>query len=174
VSTKPHHNRFRAPPYLIASILSSPKDSDMSPFFLPHFNWAASITGLLKELPITISSLIDCGCPTVLIRNELITTPGLKKRKLPHPEAFDVALHENSKEKRSVILHDWCLVTISDPTSCWHSKSVHAIVTPELCSPLIFVSALGTRFSQGQISAGRPGIAEENEAGKPRSPHLYL
>jgi hypothetical protein len=29
------------------------------------------------------------------------------------------------------------------------------------------VRALGTQFSQGQISAGRPGTAEENKAGSP-------
>jgi hypothetical protein len=84
-----------------------------------------------------LDSMTDCGCPTVLIQEDLVTSLGLHRRKLSKPQSFDVAMHSNEKEKPLVVLHEWCMIKVSDPHSRWHSKSLCTIVVPNLCSPLI-------------------------------------
>jgi hypothetical protein len=127
-------SRFRIPTHKVASVLTRPKDEENAPFFLPHFNWNCVIS---SKFPTKTISLIDCGCPTVLIHADLVNSLGLKKRRLPKPEAFDVALHNNPKEKKSIILHEWCSIKVSDPASCWHARSICVIIAPSLCSPII-------------------------------------
>jgi hypothetical protein len=111
--------------------------TEIAPLFSPHIKWSCSITGPALEFPVTLDSMIDCGCLTVLIQEDFVTSLGLHRRKLSKPQSFDVAMHPNEKEKTLVVLHEWCMIKVSDPHSRWHSKSLRTIVAPNLCSPLV-------------------------------------
>jgi hypothetical protein len=130
-------SRFRFDSRNVGALLACPKDKVEAPLFLPHFNWDCAVVGPAQEFPIVTTSLIDCGCPTVLIRNDLCLSLGLQKRKLPKPEAFDVALHDDPKKKKSIVLYEYCTITLSDPDSRWHAKTVRAIIAPSLCNSII-------------------------------------
>jgi hypothetical protein len=123
--------------HIIGAVLVHPKDDNSpAPLFLLHLNWDCMLAGLAQDFPSVTTSMIDCGCPTVLIREDLCNSLGLQKIKLHKPESFDVALHDYPRVKKSVILHDYCTVSLSDPASRWHSNSVRAIVAPNLCSSI--------------------------------------
>jgi hypothetical protein len=40
-------------------------------------------------------------------------------------------------QKQQFVLHEWCKIRLSDPSSSWHSKSVCTIITKKLCSQII-------------------------------------
>jgi hypothetical protein len=98
--------------------------------------WECTIPGPAHEFPQRANSMLDTGNPTVLIDNEYATHLGLKRKKLPHPEVFDVAM-KNIEEKEKLVLHEYVKFKVSDPTNSWESKHVHAIVAPQLCVPVI-------------------------------------
>ena len=111
--------------------------SDIAPLKCKHFVWNCLIDGPLTESPLKVSSLVDNGCHLVLIRPDIVEKLGLPILHLETPEPVDVAI-KNRKEKEKMILEDFVLLKATSTDQKWHSKHVRALVTPNLCMPIIF------------------------------------
>ncbi|KAF8984338.1 hypothetical protein BDQ17DRAFT_1548843, partial [Cyathus striatus] len=65
----------------------SPASSTSSAFSVPHLYANFSVTGpSISEFPISVSSLLDIGCPSVVISNLLVNELGLRCHPLPAAE----------------------------------------------------------------------------------------
>jgi hypothetical protein len=110
--------------------------ADTAPFRVPHLFWKCSVSGPSGSFPLTFDALIDHGSHTVLIREELVNTLGLRRRLLPVPEDVELAM-QTSKKKVVVKLTEYVKLQLYDPNCWWSSKTVRAIIAPGLCSPVI-------------------------------------
>jgi hypothetical protein len=106
-------------------------------FFSPHLMWQCTMPGPSFDFPVAFTAMLDTGCPTVLIREEVAVSMGFHRRLLPRPESFDVALQDPNAKKETVVLKEWCKITVADPSASWQSKSIRAIIAPRLCSDII-------------------------------------
>ena len=111
--------------------------SDIAPLKCKHFVWNCFIDGPLSEFPLKVSSLVDNGCHLVLIRPDIVEKLGLSILHLETPETVDVAI-KNRKEKEKMILKEFVILNATSTDQKWHSKRVRALVTPNLCMPIIF------------------------------------
>ena len=72
----------------------------------------------------------------VLICASLVKQLDLHLQKLPSPIKIELAM-QNKKEKVSVILTEYVHLSLHDSTGEYSAQTVHAIVTPNLCNPVI-------------------------------------
>lgn len=98
-----------------------------SPHLVLHAHVASPLP-LARALPM----LIDSGCPTVLMREGLASTLGLRRRKLPEPRSLGVAFGGGKSE-----VTEWVKFRISLPDNSWTSRTVQALLVPGLCTPVI-------------------------------------
>jgi hypothetical protein len=124
-------------PRAVVGAIPTPEGTGGDRFFAPHIMWPCTMAGPALEFPRATLSMLDTGCPTVLIREDLVANLGLHHRLLPKPESFEVALQDPKDKKEYVTLKEWCKITVSDPSSSWHSKSIQAIIAPCLCTEII-------------------------------------
>ena len=115
------------------TIVTAVRPVELAPLRVPHLMWHCSVSRAANSFPISLNALIDDGSHTVLIREDLVLTLGLVRRKLRVPEHVELAMKEN-KKKSSFVLHDYVKIRLYDPSSFWTAKSVHAIVAPRLCA----------------------------------------
>lgn len=128
----------------IAGILGDGSDSSdnevRSPISSPHVTWSALVVNADDpSSPRAIPMLIDTGSPTVLIRESVADVHHLRRRRLPSPYRMG-----NAWNSEVVEASDWVKLRLSSPCSSWFSRSVRAIVVPQLCAPVI----LGLPFLQ--------------------------
>jgi hypothetical protein len=111
--------------------------SDLAPLKCKHFVWKCFIEGPSTEFPLKVYSLVDNGCHLVLICPDIVEKLGLPTFSLPTPEPIAVAI-KDSKEKEKMILSKFVILepTLLDRT--WTSCRVCALITPNLCMPMIF------------------------------------
>jgi hypothetical protein len=119
------------PPFPTPSL--QPGENTVAPFHVPHMYWHCMATGLAVEFPIHIKVLFDHGSHAVPISEAFATRLGLCHHSLPRPETVELAM-KMDKKKVQIQLHEWVKICLSDPASLWTSKSVRAIVAPDLCS----------------------------------------
>ncbi len=101
------------------------------PLTLPHIVWNTRLHSP-SSLENPIEMLIDTGCTTVLIREDIVIQHNLRRRPLHKPFQYRAAFGaevRSSSEK--------CRLRVSTPDFSWSSISVDAIIVPELCSPVI-------------------------------------
>ena len=72
----------------------------------------------------------------VLICASLVKQLDLHLQKLPSPIEIELAM-QNKKEKVSVILTEYVHLSLHDSTGEYSAWTVRAIVTPNLCNPVI-------------------------------------
>jgi hypothetical protein len=111
--------------------------SDIAPLKCKHFIWKCTIDGPLLEFPLAISSLINNNCHLVFIRLELIQKLGLPIFNLESSETIEVAI-KDCKQKKKIELSNFVILSATSFDQKWSSKHVHAIITPNLCMPVIF------------------------------------
>jgi hypothetical protein len=109
---------------------------DLAPFTVPHLFWRCSINGASGDFPTVLSALIDHGSHIVLISDEFANSLSLKRRKLLELMPVELAMLAEGP-KRIVELSEWVKLKLYDPSGTWQSKTVHAIVAPSLCVPVI-------------------------------------
>jgi hypothetical protein len=80
-----------------------------------------------------LNVFLDCGEPYVLIHSSLVQSLGLKQRRLPRIEKFEVATR--NPIPTSVTHFVWLRLSI--PVSNWTSRKVMALVSPSLNMPLL-------------------------------------
>jgi hypothetical protein len=110
--------------------------SDLGLLKCKHFIWNCTINGLLSEFPLKVSALVDNDCHLVLIRPDIIQKLSLPIHTLHTPEPVDVTI-KNGKEKQKCILKEFVILGITSIDQQWSSKHIRAIITPNLCMPLI-------------------------------------
>ena len=111
--------------------------SDLAPLKCKHFVWKCFIEGPSTEFPLKISSLVDNGCHLVLICPDIVEKLGLSTFTLPTPEPIAVAI-KDSKEKNKMILDKFVILEPTSLDRTWTSRRVRALITPNLCMPVIF------------------------------------
>jgi len=125
------------------------KDSDDSvsghsvPFSIPHYRWKCAVDGADSLDRLEIEALIDNGSHTVLICDDLVDRLKLRRRKLHEPMNISLALSD-SENRIVTTLSEWVKLKLFDRNNLWSSHTVHAVVTPGLCTDVI----LGLPFLQ--------------------------
>jgi hypothetical protein len=82
--------------------------------------------------------LIDNGCHLVLIRPDIIEKLGLIIFPLESPENINLQSRTVNKKKRKMQLENFVILKATSIDQQWCSKCVCAIITPNLCMPVIF------------------------------------
>ena len=100
-----------------------------------HLLWDCQVHSLISDFPVKTHALLDNGTHLVLIQPELIDQLGLKKYHLHTPEIIDVAF--NNKKKKTTELYFYVKHSLTSLDSYWTSRTVKALVMPELCTPII-------------------------------------
>ena len=100
-----------------------------------HLVWECQIHGLLTDFPVKTKALIDNGAHVVLIRPDLVTKLNLRKHRLHEPEIVNVAM--NNGKKSSSELYEYVKLSLTSLDAAWTSKSVKALIAPNLCIPVI-------------------------------------
>ncbi|KAG2741811.1 hypothetical protein P692DRAFT_20907082, partial [Suillus brevipes Sb2] len=118
-----------------SAALGNGTDSDecVAPLTTPLLLWDCLIDGPTSSS--TVKALIDDGSAAVLIDEKLVDKLGLQCRKLHAPMPFNVALL--GEEKDSFLLSDYVRLACISIDSRFTSRSVRAIVAPNLCTPLL-------------------------------------
>lgn len=131
----------QSPIAMCSSVLSS-GDNDftdsecVSDFFAPHVYWPAVIHGpsVISE---PIQTLIDCGSPTVLIKESVADQLGLRCFRLPQPVPLGTAWGTGRR-----VAEEWVNLRLSAPDFLFSACVVRTIVAPQLCESVI----LGNTF----------------------------
>ena len=104
-----------------------------TPLFVPHLLWQALILNPNGHtLPRPTTMLIDGGCPTVLIREDVASSFELRRFCLLEPQQLGNAWGEENK-----VATEWVKLNVSSVCSSWSSRMVRAIVAPRLCAPVL-------------------------------------
>jgi hypothetical protein len=112
------------------------KDPLPIPFYKEHLYWRCSVEGNSPSAPTMTTSLLDNGCHTVLIEDDLATTLTLKRRKLYKPETVCLAITASGEKGTKITLTEWVKLKVSDLNNAWTARTVRAIVCPGLCAPI--------------------------------------
>jgi hypothetical protein len=105
-------------------------------FTVPHLFWRCTVSASTGNLPITFDALLDHGSHAVLISEQFAQTLELKRRNLHNPLTVQMAFPEETT-KRIVTLSEYVKLKLYDPVGNWAAKTVHAIIAPSLCTPVI-------------------------------------
>jgi hypothetical protein len=110
--------------------------NDVAPLMVPHLFWRCAVSGSKDSFPVTLNALFDHGSHAVLIRDNLVSTVGLKCRKLAVPMTVEMAMPKEGK-KQTTELNEWVKLQLYNITGEWTSKSVRAVMAPSLCADVI-------------------------------------
>ena len=109
---------------------------------VPHFYWRCLAYGA-NEFPLTFSTPIDHGLSTVLISEEYVAKLGLHRKCLLASYAVELAMEKN-RQKVDIKFSEYVKIQLHNLSAFWTSKSVHAIIAPGLCAPMILCLPLFT------------------------------
>ncbi|KAG1802447.1 uncharacterized protein BJ212DRAFT_1304812 [Suillus subaureus] len=107
----------------------------VAPLTTPLLHWDCLVDGPTVSSPIHVLVLIDDGSAAVLIDESLTLKLGLCVHKLPKSVPFNITLSGNKKE--AFLLLDYVKLACTSLDSCYTSCTVHAIMAPNLCTPLL-------------------------------------
>ena len=110
-------------------------DECIAPLSIPHFYWSCLIDGPNLAVSLPVKALIDNGSHLVLIDATLVKKLGLRLYTLPKP--LDVSIAMSPKEHDTFSLSHYVRLSCLSLDCKFHSRSVRAIVTPHLCTPLL-------------------------------------
>jgi len=112
-------------------------EEDVSPpLRSKHFIAKFKVYGPHLDFALTYAALIDNGAHVVLIRPEVVEELGLERHLLPVPEPVDVAITDGKKKAKKLLSH-YVKLSVTSTDNAWTSKTVHALIAPGLCMPLI-------------------------------------
>ncbi|KAJ7463061.1 hypothetical protein B0H11DRAFT_1815570, partial [Mycena galericulata] len=114
----------------------------LPPLTVPHLYANVTLSGpSVSEFPVPTCSLLDIGCPSVVISDELVKQLGLRQFPLPTEEDNLSSLSESPLSCR-----EYVKLKVSSADGNWTSRVVRAKVNVGLCIPLI----LGMPFLSGE------------------------
>ncbi|KAJ7443071.1 hypothetical protein B0H11DRAFT_2251143 [Mycena galericulata] len=109
--------------------------SDSFPFRVPHLEWNCLIEGPMSNFPLPIKVLIDDGAHLVLIDSDLVDKLELRRFKLHRPEPISLAMAADSDPITH--LKEYVKLKLLSVDQSWTSRTIRALVAPNLCSPVI-------------------------------------
>jgi hypothetical protein len=113
--------------------------SNRIPFFLPHLVWNCAIEShdpsCISRIP--IAALIDHGSGPVLIDQELVSRLQLPLRLLHKLFPVSGAFCNGSNSSPQISLMHWVKLKLHDCNNWYSARTVHALVAPSLCHPII-------------------------------------
>src|SRR5277367_5933879 len=126
----------------VASILANTPDcgeSDDSvspPLRSPHLFWPCNIFSSVSDFPVQLRTFLDCGSHLVLIHPNTVDSLALPRFKLLKPENIEVAIGDGSMKKWTT-LYEYVKFSATSLDAIWTSCTVHALIAPGLCTPVI-------------------------------------
>jgi len=120
-----------------SAVLGNGSDSECvdTPFSSPHFFVDVFIGGSTSMPLCLVHALIDHGCNSVLISPELVDCLGLTPRKLPKPKSVVMAIEGD--QRKEIVFQEFVQMSVISSDQSWSSRLCRAIITPNLCAPLI-------------------------------------
>ncbi|KAF8868392.1 hypothetical protein CPB84DRAFT_1857860 [Gymnopilus junonius] len=121
-----------------SAILGNGTDSkdDVSPsFHSKHLSLKFKILAHHLDFMLIFTSLLDCGVHLVLISPETADELQLERFPLKKPETISVAISKGKKKIMS--LSQYVKLSVTTLDNAWTSKTVHALIAPGLCMPII-------------------------------------
>ncbi len=109
--------------------------SDVSPSAFPHIIWEAAAFGQ-ADFPEIVECLMDTGANLNLIRPETAADLGLTPRRLRNPIPAGAAFDEPGSPPSASFTH-YVTLSLSSRNLRWNSRTLRAVVAPNLCSPII-------------------------------------
>ncbi|KAJ7366422.1 hypothetical protein DFH08DRAFT_679185 [Mycena albidolilacea] len=112
---------------------SDPDGYVLPPLTVPHLYVDVTLSGpSISEFPIPVCSLLDIGCPSIVISDKLATKLGLRRYPLPVEEDNLSLLSESP-----LSCQEYVKLKVSSGDGNWTSSVVRAKVNVGLCIPLI-------------------------------------
>jgi len=112
-------------------------EEDISPpLCSKHFIAKFKVYGPRLDFALMYAALIDNGAHIVLICPEVVEELGLERHLLPVPEPVDVVITDGRKKAKKLLSH-YVKLSVTSMDNAWTSKTVHALIAPGLCMPLI-------------------------------------
>jgi len=110
-------------------------EGDVSPLLhSKHFVTKFQIAANHLDFPLTFASLIDNGAHLVLMCPEVADELCLE-RHLKEPETVSIAIEDGKKKKMT--LYHFVKFTVTSLDNVWTLKTIHALIAPGLCMPII-------------------------------------
>jgi len=122
------------PSAILGAGLESEEDVS-APLTVKHLHWTCSLVGPSVDELFTVDSMLDCGAHVVLISETLVHHLGLCRFRLHKPLPISVAL--NNTMSSDSHLYEYVKIMLFSPDSAYVSQAIKAIVTPNLCVPLL-------------------------------------
>ncbi|KAG2739607.1 hypothetical protein P692DRAFT_20755199, partial [Suillus brevipes Sb2] len=123
-----------------SSVLDDGSDSEdemcVAPFETAHIIWPCNLSGPSSESFERVEALIDHGSHLVLIDEALVNRLGLRKRKL-HATIEAHSAFMNNESSSSFSFSNYVLLSPSSVNHDWTSRTIRAIVAPQLTVPLL-------------------------------------
>ncbi|KAJ3476362.1 hypothetical protein NLI96_g11206 [Meripilus lineatus] len=131
--------RSYSPLAATTGVLDTGTDSDeyVKQISVPHIIWPGLIHNENGPTwPRVYDMLINCGSPSVLIDDDLVSQLELRRRKVtwhvpPLGDAWGKAAGEDVQPK------EWVKLKVSSPCNTWTAVTVRAYVAPSLCAPVL-------------------------------------
>jgi hypothetical protein len=98
--------------------------------------WQCAIHGNDDAFPSLHNAMLDNGSHLDLIRDDIVKSLKLHRIPLTKPEKIELALKPNDPKVEIAFIEE-VILELYDPTNGWKAKTVHALVAPNLNSPLI-------------------------------------
>lgn len=108
----------------------SAREEPKAPLKVPHLFWDAVSVPEGETDVVEIHALLDHGSHLVLIRPEIADSLNLKCHVMPCPKTIQVAVQSEPAE--SIVLNEYVQLRLSDPSFCWTSQVVRAVIAPHL------------------------------------------
>ncbi len=108
------------------------------PFAVPHLLWNCTVddhNSGTSNACANVTALVDDGAHLVLIHLQLVDHLNLKHYPLPEP--IDIGVAVSDSPSPTCRLTEWVKLKPHDISNTWSSCTVHAIITPGLCSDII-------------------------------------
>ena len=113
----------------------------ITPFTLPplpeHLWWDCCIDAPFTCAPSPIRALIDHGASPVLISEDAAELYSLEPRKLFKPLTVSAAFVSGQPKPQTVQLSHFCRLNVISPDTHWKSRTLNAIICPNLQTDLI-------------------------------------
>ncbi|KAF8905120.1 hypothetical protein CPB84DRAFT_1845198 [Gymnopilus junonius] len=111
------------------------EDDVSSPFHSKHLSLKFRVLAHHLDFRLIFAGLLDTGTHLILISPETADELQLEHFTLKKPKTVSVAI--SNGQKKSMSLSQYVKLSITTLDNAWTSKTVHALVAPGLCMPII-------------------------------------
>ncbi|KAF8222394.1 hypothetical protein L208DRAFT_1322849 [Tricholoma matsutake] len=124
-------------------VLGAGSETDeVSPLTIPHLRWTCTLIGPGTDEPVAVNTMLDSGMHIILINSALVEKLGLccfhshKPFVALIPLPISIALNNTASSESQ--LYEYIKITPYSVDASWTSRTVKAVITPNLCVPILF------------------------------------